>query len=83
MGLHRIFSATTVIVGLFITVDYGLCDEFVCRGYERQKVSDDAGLWPWKTHTTWTALYMLSLVLFSAFYTVLDRYVAPEYETVS
>lgn len=83
MGLHRIFSTTTVIVGLFISVDYGLCDEFVCRGYDRQQVADDAGSWSWKTHSIWTGLYIFSLTLFAAFFTLLDRYTAPEYDMPS
>lgn len=74
MGLQRIFSATTIIVGLFIAVDYGLCDEFRCRGYERVRVSDDTGNWPWKTHTTWIVVYVVGLALFSGFYTLLERY---------
>ncbi|XP_066143297.1 uncharacterized protein [Euwallacea fornicatus] len=82
MGLRRIFSTTTVIVGLFIAVDYGLCDEFVCRGYDRQTISDDSGNETWRTHSIWTGLYILSLILFAAFYTLLDRHVAPEYETM-
>ncbi|XP_065164912.1 uncharacterized protein [Atheta coriaria] len=73
MGLQRIFSSTTVIVGLFITVDYGLCNEFRCRGHERDKKSDDAGPWSWQTHSLWSALYILGLALFSAFYMLLDR----------
>lgn len=74
MGLQRIFSATTIIVGLFIAVDYGLCDEFRCRGYERVHVSDDTGNWPWKTHSTWIIVYVFGLALFSGFYTLLERY---------
>ncbi|KAL1490387.1 hypothetical protein ABEB36_013094 [Hypothenemus hampei] len=80
MGLHRIFSTTTVIVGLFIAVDYGLCDEFVCRGYDRQQIVDDAGPWSWKIHSIWTGLYIFSLILFASLYTLLDRYVAPNYD---
>ncbi|CAG9771878.1 unnamed protein product [Ceutorhynchus assimilis] len=82
MGLHRIFSTTTVIVGLFIAVDYGLCDEFVCRGFDRIKLADDAGPWSWRTHSIWTALYILSLILFAALFTLLDRHLAPEYEVM-
>ncbi|XP_022908214.2 uncharacterized protein [Onthophagus taurus] len=74
MGLQRIFSATTIIVGLFITVDYGLCDEFRCRGNEREHRSDDAGNWSWQTHSIWAAIYIVGLYLFATFYTLLDRY---------
>lgn len=82
MGLHRIFSTTIVIVGLFICVDYGLCDEFVCRGYDRVKLSDDTGSWSWQVHSIWTQAYILSLILIAAFYTLLDRCVVPSYSTV-
>ncbi|XP_018566315.1 uncharacterized protein LOC108907222 [Anoplophora glabripennis] len=75
MGLQRIFSATTIIVGLFIAVDYGLCDEFRCRGYEREKVSDDMGAWSWQTHAIWTTIYIAGLAMFAGYFTLLDRYV--------
>ncbi|KAJ8947418.1 hypothetical protein NQ318_009624 [Aromia moschata] len=75
MGLQRIFSATTIIVGLFIAVDYGLCDEFRCRGYEREKLSDDTGPWTWQTHAIWTTVYISGLALFAAYFTLLDRFI--------
>ncbi|KAG5894568.1 hypothetical protein JTB14_021550 [Gonioctena quinquepunctata] len=75
MGLQRIFSATTIIVGLFIAVDYGLCDEFRCRGYAREKVSEDTGNWSWQTHVAWTTVYIAGLALFAAYFSLLDRYV--------
>lgn len=80
MGLQRIFSATTIIVGLFIAVDYGLCDEFRCRGYERERYADDGGKWSWKTHAFWTAAYILGLALFAAYFTLLDRYILADDE---
>lgn len=73
MGLQRIFSTTTIIVGLFISVDYGLCDEFKCRGYEREHHSDDAGEWSWQTHSIWTAIYILGLAFFAFCFTLLER----------
>lgn len=82
MGLQRIFSATTIIVGLFISVDYGLCDEFRCRGYERERISDDYGLWGWQTHAVWTAVYIAGLALFAGFYTMLERFVLVNSELV-
>nr|CAH7729638.1 unnamed protein product [Callosobruchus chinensis] len=75
MGLQRIFSATTIIVGLFISIDYGLCDEFRCRGYEREKIMDDSGGWSWHTHVAWTAVYVAGLALFAAYFSLLDLYV--------
>lgn len=77
MGLQRIFSSTTIIVGLFISVDYGLCDEFRCRGMEREHKADDAGPWSWQTHATWAAVYICGLSIFSAHYTLLERYLIP------
>ncbi|XP_017782880.1 PREDICTED: uncharacterized protein LOC108567119 [Nicrophorus vespilloides] len=74
MGLQRIFSTTTIIVGLFISVDYGLCDEFRCRGNDREHKSDDAGFWKWQIHSIWAGIYIVGLALFSAFYMLLDRY---------
>lgn len=75
MGLQRIFSATTIVVGIFITVDYGLCDEFRCRGYEREKISDDSGPWNGENHALWTTVYIAGLAIFAAYFTLLDRYV--------
>ncbi|CAH1972170.1 unnamed protein product [Acanthoscelides obtectus] len=75
MGLQRIFSATTIIVGLFISIDYGLCDEFRCRGYERERIADDAGRWSWHTHVAWTIVYVAGLALFAAYFSLLDLYV--------
>ncbi|XP_023023825.2 uncharacterized protein isoform X2 [Leptinotarsa decemlineata] len=80
MGLQRIFSTTTIIVGLFIAVDYGLCDEFRCRGYERERVSEDAGPWNWQTHAIWTTVYIAGLALFAAYFSLLDRYILTNIE---
>lgn len=77
MGLQKIFSSTTIIVGLFISVDYGLCDEFRCRGAERETKADDTGGWSWQTHATWATIYICGLSLFSAHYTFLERYLVP------
>lgn len=75
MGLQRIFSTTTIIIGLFISVDYGLCDEFKCRGYDREYPSDDTGTWSWKTHILWTVIYICGLALFSAYFTILEKFI--------
>jgi hypothetical protein len=72
MSLQKIFCSTTIIVGLFISVDYGLCDEFRCRGYEREQRSDDAGDWSWQSHFVWTFLYIVGLALWSLNYTLLE-----------
>lgn len=77
MGLQRIFSTTTIIVGLFISVDYGLCDEFRCRGFEREHRSDDAGPWKWQIHSLWAGIYIFGLAVFAAYHTLLDRYLVP------
>jgi hypothetical protein len=79
MSLQKIFCSTTIIVGLFISVDYGLCDEFRCRGNEREHPSEDAGDWSWQSHSVWTFVYILGLALWSLSYTLLERYlVIPE-----
>lgn len=83
MGLQRIFSSTTIIVGLFIAVDYGLCDEFRCRGYEREKLEDDTGNWNWQTHVVWTTVYIIGLAMFAAYFSLLDRYIVTNSELVS
>nr|CAD7575420.1 unnamed protein product [Timema californicum] len=72
MGLQKIFCSTTIIVGLFISVDYGLCDEFRCRGYEREHKSEDAGKWSWQAHSVWTLTYIFGLALWSLHYTLLE-----------
>lgn len=77
MGLQRIFSTTTIIVGLFISVDYGLCDEFRCRGYEREHRADDAGSWKWQIHSVWSGVYIFGLSIFAAYFTFLDRCLTP------
>lgn len=82
MGLQRIFSSTTIIVGLFIAVDYGLCDEFRCRGVERGKAADDAGLWNWQTHAIWTTVYIAGLALFAAYFALLDLHFLANNEVV-
>ncbi|RZC43233.1 hypothetical protein BDFB_008418, partial [Asbolus verrucosus] len=73
MGLQRIFSVTIIIIGLFVAVDYGLCDEFKCRGYERQRISDDTGEWSLQIHAIWTSVYIGGLALFAAYVTLLER----------
>jgi hypothetical protein len=73
MCLRRIFSVTLIIVGLFIAVDYSLCNEFRCRGYDRLHVADDRGQWTWKVHTMWTVVYIIGLALCAAYFTLLEH----------
>lgn len=77
MGLQRIFSTTIIIVGLFISLDYGLCDEFKCRGYEREHRSDDAGPWKWPINSMWAGIYIFGIALFAGFFSILERYIVP------
>lgn len=83
MGLQRIFSCTTIIVGLFISVDYGLCDEFRCRGYERETRAEDAGDWTSKTHIIWSGVYILGLAFYAAYFTIMERCLVPRYTQVN
>jgi len=73
MSLQRIFSSTTIIVGLFISVDYGLCDEFRCRG--REVSSHTAAIrGSWGARAVWTFVYVGSLAAFAMFFTMLERH---------
>lgn len=88
MGLQRIFSATTVVVGLFISVDYGLCDEFRCRGTDLTDQivlstfadiagnnNDDPNAIPgWKGRVMWTLLYILGIAFWSLHIALLEAY---------
>lgn len=72
MSLQRIFSSTTIIVGLFISVDYGLCDEFRCRGRETSgHTMQMRG--SWGIRAVWTFVYVLALAAFTMFFTILER----------
>ncbi|KAK0167197.1 hypothetical protein PV327_004626 [Microctonus hyperodae] len=71
MSLQRIFSTTTIIVGLFISVDYGLCNEFRCRGREiSAHVVTIKGTWGIKA--IWTLIYVGALAIFAMFFTLLE-----------
>ncbi|KAJ9575633.1 hypothetical protein L9F63_007494, partial [Diploptera punctata] len=83
MSLQKIFCSTTIIVGLFISVDYGLCDEFRCRGNERQSRSEDAGDWSWKSHAIWTVSYIMGLALWTLQYTLLEGHLVTSGELFS
>lgn len=81
MSLQRIFSSTTIIVGLFISVDYGLCDEFRCRGRE---VSAHAALarGTWGVRAVWTFVYVGSLAAFAMFFTMLEGHYTTEQQNM-
>lgn len=74
MGLQKIFSATTAVVGLFISVDYGLCDEFRCRGSDLalSLITQSTG---WQGHAVWTLLYLIGIGLWVLHLTMLEEYV--------
>ncbi|XP_046424130.1 uncharacterized protein LOC124181530 [Neodiprion fabricii] len=75
MTLQRIFSITTILVGLFISVDYGLCDEFRCRG--REVSAHTASIrGSWGTRAVWTLVYFASLASLAMFFTMLERHYA-------
>ncbi|XP_043271534.1 uncharacterized protein [Venturia canescens] len=73
MSLQRIFSSTTIIVGLFISVDYGLCDEFRCRGRE-VSAHTVTMRGSWGIRAVWTFVYVGSLAVFAMFFTMLERH---------
>ena len=81
MSLQRIFSSTTIIVGLFISVDYGLCDEFRCRGRE---VSAHAALarGTWGVRAVWTFVYVGALAAFAMFFTLLEGHYTTEQQNM-
>lgn len=54
MSLERTFCAITVIVGVFISVDFGICDKFRCNGASRP-----ASVTP-KLHFLYVLLYLFS-----------------------
>ncbi|XP_014486086.1 PREDICTED: uncharacterized protein LOC106750328 isoform X2 [Dinoponera quadriceps] len=74
MSLQRIFSSTTIIVGLFISVDYGLCDEFRCRGREVPSHPTSAMRGTWGIRILWTIIYVGGLAAFAMFFTLLERH---------
>ncbi|KAK7866636.1 hypothetical protein R5R35_011542 [Gryllus longicercus] len=81
MGLQQIFCSTTIVVGLFVSVDYGLCDEFRCRGNEREHRSEDAGPWSWQVHSLWTVLYIVALALWTLHSTLLEGFLVMQQAT--
>ncbi|XP_063709059.1 uncharacterized protein LOC134837606 [Culicoides brevitarsis] len=74
MGLQRIFSATTAVVGLFISVDYGLCDEFRCRGKDIV-TADTKVTTGWQDRAVWTLMYVIGIALWTLHLSLLEGYV--------
>lgn len=74
MGLQRLFSATTAVVGLFISVDYGLCDEFRCRGTSIVNTSAAvaAPTVGWQGRAMWTLVYMAGIALWTLHLSLLE-----------
>ncbi|CAK9818702.1 hypothetical protein ANTQUA_LOCUS9907 [Anthophora quadrimaculata] len=81
MSLQRIFTTTTIIGGLFFTVDYGLCDEFRCRGREvaGHTTSSRAS---WGIKAIWTFVYVGALAAFAMFFTLLEGYYITEQQNM-
>lgn len=81
MGLQRIFSATTAVVGLFISVDYELCDEFRCRGTDlagkffQNSLNVNATVpssTDWRNGVIWALLYIGGIALWSLHVALLE-----------
>lgn len=71
MGLQKIFSATTSVIGLFISVDYGLCDEFHCHGNVisfKDKLSHTG----WQGRAFWALIYTIGISLWSLHIALLE-----------
>ena len=73
MGLQRLFSAMTAVVGLFISVDYGLCDEFRCRGSNiKTNAAPTVG---WQGRAMWTLIYVAGIALWTLHLSLLEGHV--------
>lgn len=82
MGLQKIFSATTSVVGLFISVDYGLCDAYRCRGIEvpltmANTIPQTTG---WQSRAVWTIVYIAGLAMWTLHFSMLEGDVVTSYE---
>lgn len=71
------FSVTAVIVGLFISADFGLCDRFRCRGLLHIDPRERTGN---ATHWFWTIAYILGLGLWTLFYIFLEESFSSAYD---
>lgn len=72
MGLQKIFSATTAIVGLFISVDYGLCDEFRCYGNDMSDTVAKSQNVGWQGNAFWTLVYVTGITLWTLHLSLLE-----------
>ncbi|XP_055912709.1 uncharacterized protein LOC129946522 [Eupeodes corollae] len=82
MGLQKIFSATTSVIGLFISVDYGLCDEFHCHGNVisfKEKMSHTG----WQGRAFWALIYTMGISLWSLHIALLEGCFVDSSETRS
>ncbi|XP_055842320.1 uncharacterized protein LOC129909273 [Episyrphus balteatus] len=82
MGLQKIFSATTSVIGLFISVDYGLCDEFHCHGNVisfKEKMSHTG----WQGRAFWALIYTFGISLWSLHIALLEGCFVDSNETNS
>lgn len=73
LGLRKLFSVATAIVGLFISVDYGLCDRFRCRGVD---VPTTGATTPisvgWQGRSVWTIVYIVGVALWTLQFSLLE-----------
>lgn len=70
MGLRKLFAAATAIVGLFISVDYGLCDRFRCRGVDVPTTTPvSVG---WQGRSVWTIVYIVGVALWTLQFSLLE-----------
>lgn len=91
MGLQRLFSATISVVGLFISVDYGLCDEFRCRGQNitvnivhssgtgstvsHELLANTTKSIAWQGHAFWTLVYLAGIALWTLHLSLFEAFI--------
>jgi hypothetical protein len=52
-----------VLLGVFISVDYQLCNEFRCRGRDVPAAQLRGTFWTWGGHLAWAAAYVMAIGL--------------------
>lgn len=75
MGLQKLFAATTAIVGLFISVDYGLCDRFRCRGVDvptTTTTTEHSVPIGWQGRSVWTIVYIVGVAAWTLQFALLE-----------
>lgn len=73
MGLRKLFAAATAIVGLFISVDYGLCDRFRCRGVDVPTTGNTTPVSVgWQGRSVWTIVYIVGVALWTLQFSLLE-----------